>query len=134
MDRVLYTSFTFPFNYGFIPQTIAKDGDSLDIIILSAKSFSGLTIVPCNIIGLLKIRDSGVEDDKIIAVPIDEPEYKQINSITQIPHHIKKLIEHFYSHYKDLEGKKVKVIGWFDKAKAKQLLRKGLDSYNLIKR
>ena len=126
MDRVLYTSFTFPFNYGFVPQTIAKDGDPIDIVILSSKSFYSLSLVRCRIIGLLKIKDSEVEDDKIIAVPIGEPEYDQVKSIKQIPKHIKKLIEHFYSHYKDLEGKKVKVIGWFSREKAKQLLKKSL--------
>ncbi len=123
VDRVLHTSFAYPFNYGFIPSTTSPDGDELDIIVISSKAFYPLSLVKCRVIGGIKIIDSGITDDKIVAVPCDEPEYSQVKNISDLPLHYRKLVEHFFSHYKDLEGKEVKVVGWFNASKAIKLVK-----------
>lgn len=105
LDRVLFTSTHYPQNYGFIPRTYAKDYDPLDVLVLSSEDIIPMTFVRCKPIGMLKMIDNNLPDEKIIAVCVDDPFYGPYNDICEIPNHIMDEIKHFFSVYKTLEGK-----------------------------
>ena len=115
VDRVLYTSMVYPFNYGFIPGTLEEDGDPLDVLLISDYTLFPGTIIEARPIGILYMKDEEGEDAKIIAVPRDktDPTYSNIKDIVDLPQAIKNKINHFFEHYKELEpGKWVKISGW----------------------
>ena len=105
LDRVLFTSTHYPQNYGFIPKTYARDYDPLDVLVLCSESIVPMSFVECKPIGVLIMKDNGLFDEKIIAVPLNDPFYSPFNSIDDIPAHIMDEIKHFFSVYKTLEGK-----------------------------
>ena len=122
VDRILYTSMVYPFNYGFIPGTLEEDGDPLDVLIVSDYTLLPGTVIEVRPIGILYMRDEEGEDAKIIAVPKDkiDPTYSNIKDINDLPQAIKNKIVHFFEHYKELEpGKWVKVSGWGGASEAK---------------
>ncbi len=115
VDRFAFTAFQFPFNYGFVPSTSAKDGDPLDIIVLSMHPVHPGCAIRVTPIGLLQMEDEEGIDHKVIAVPMPkvDPLYGNYQSIDQVPTILKDRIKHFYEHYKDLEpGKWIKIMGW----------------------
>jgi len=123
LDRVLSTPMPYPEEYGVITETLAPDGDELDVICLTIHpTFSGL-YVPIRIIGVLRMTDKGEQDDKLLAINAAEPELNYIQKLEDIPHLIKKKIKYFFSHYKDLEGKKVEVGEFEGKEQAEKLLK-----------
>lgn len=105
LDRILYTSTHYPASYGFIPRTYGDDGDPLDVLILCSEPLEPLTLVRCYPIGLIRMKDSGKNDEKIIAIPYNEPTYKEYSDISQLPRHIFDEMSHFFSVYKALEHK-----------------------------
>ncbi len=113
LDRVLYSPMHYPGEYGFIPQTIYDDGDPMDVIVLmDEQTFPGC-IIEARPIGLMRMIDSGEKDDKILAVPKEDPRYSDYDDIEDVPVHIRKEIAQFFRTYKDLEeGKIVEVNGW----------------------
>ncbi len=120
LDRNLYSPVHYPGDYGFIPSTLSDDGDPLDVLVLvDAPSFSGcvMTVRP---IGLLEMLDQGVLDEKILAVGKTNPRYNNVWNYSEIYPHMLKEITHFFSIYKDLEGKRVEVNGWRDAAYARE--------------
>lgn len=121
VDRFLYTAFTYPFNYGFIPQTWSGDEDALDIVVLSSQPVSTGVVIPCRVIGMLETEDEEGKDAKLVAVPkakID-PTFADVNTIDDLPEHLRNKIKHFYENYKTIEpGKWVKVTNWLPKEKA----------------
>ncbi|ACY40047.1 inorganic diphosphatase [Blattabacterium sp. (Blattella germanica) str. Bge] len=118
LDRVLYSPMSYPTDYGFIPKTLSMDGDPLDaLVFLTVPTVPGC-LIKVKPIGIFFMIDEKGEDEKIICVPIADPNYNTINSIDEISLHTKKEIEHFFSVYKDLENKKVKVGNWKDQDKA----------------
>lgn len=120
-DRFLYTAFTYPFNYGFIPCTWSEDEDPLDIVVVSSETLTTGTLVECRIIGMLATEDEEGTDAKLIAVPKAkvDPVYANVNDIADLPEALKNKIKHFYENYKSIEpGKWVKVTDWQDKATA----------------
>jgi inorganic pyrophosphatase len=122
LDRALHSPIFYPGDYGFVPQTLALDGDPLDVLILTIEpTFVGCLVV-ARPIGLLKMLDEGKEDDKVLAVPVGEPSFDQIHNYSQIfPHTIRK-IQHFFETYKLLEGKKTSTGGWEDAAAARRVV------------
>lgn len=121
VDRFLYTAFSYPFNYGFVPGTKADDGDPVDVLVLSAKSVAPGTVIPAVPIGMLEMEDEEGIDTKILAVPTIkvDPYYGAWKDIGDVPTAIKDKIKHFFEHYKELEpGKWVKIKNWKDKAAA----------------
>jgi inorganic pyrophosphatase len=122
LDRALHSPIFYPGDYGFAPRTLALDGDPLDVLILvSEPTFTGCLVV-ARPIGLLKMVDDGKEDDKVLAVPLGEPEYAEIYNYTQIfPHQLRK-IQHFFETYKLLEGKQTSTNGWVDAAQARRII------------
>lgn len=109
LDRILYTSMQFPANYGFIPLTYAEDNDPLDVYVLCSESLNSLDLVRCYPIGVIVMEDCGKLDQKIIAVPFNDPVYNNYSNISDLPNHIFEEIKHFLSFYKVLENKQTAV-------------------------
>ncbi len=121
LDRVLFTSTHYPANYGLIPRTLAADGDHLDCLVLCSERISENCLVRCFPIGMILMTDQGYLDEKIIALPFGDPEYRDIKSVDELPRHIVNEMAHFFTVYKELEGKAtaVQTILGVDEAKAK---------------
>jgi inorganic pyrophosphatase len=123
LDRNLHSPMHYPGDYGFIPQTIAEDGDPLDILILGdSPAFTGC-MLNARPIGLFEMLDQGVPDEKVVAYATGNPRFSDIDSYTQVQKHVLREIEHFFSTYKDLEGKRTKVLGWKDRDVAQEAIR-----------
>jgi len=127
LDRVLYSPFHFPFDYGFIPETRSEDGDHLDAMVLGGDPLFSGCVVDARPIALLKMIDSGDNDEKILAVQDKNPRFATIKDLKDIeafnPHFLKEVV-HFYEHMKDLQGKEIKILGWEDaKAAKKEIIR-----------
>jgi inorganic pyrophosphatase len=129
VDRFMFTAFRFPFNYGFIPQTLGEDGDPLDIVVLGDRPVYPGVVIACQVIGLLEMTDEAGIDTKIIAVPTMkiDPHYGEFTDITDVPESVKSKIRHFFESYKALEpGKWVKLKDWKGKTEALQAIKKAL--------
>ena len=127
LDRVLYTSMHYPFDYGFVPSTLCEDGDPLDCLVISTFPILPGSIVRVRPIGILEMEDEKGKDEKLIAVPIEkiDPRLSWIKDIRDLPEAIKNEIKHFFEHYKELEpGKWVKVKEWKDRNYAIEYVRK----------
>lgn len=109
LDRILYTSTHYPANYGFIPRTLAEDNDPLDVLVLCSEIIFPLALVKCYPIGVISMIDNGEPDDKIIAIPFNDPTYNSFSDISQLPEHIFAEMSHFFSVYKALEGKETAI-------------------------
>lgn len=129
LDRILYTSTHYPANYGFIPRTYADDLDPLDVLLLCSEKIRPMTMVRCYPIGVLTMMDSGRNDEKIIAVPFDDPTYNSYTDISQIPQHKFDEIRHFFEVYKELEGKETVVNEIRGAEAAKEIIQKAIDDY-----
>ncbi|MBK9033656.1 MAG: inorganic diphosphatase [Myxococcales bacterium] len=129
LDRVLYSSVHYPANYGFIPQSHADDGDPLDILVLMQEPVVPLTIVRARAIGGLRMRDDKGEDDKIIAVAIDDPAFNHYTDASQLPPHLVVELDRFFRDYKILEGKTSEVDRPYSRAEALDVMRAALAAY-----
>ncbi len=129
VDRFLYTAFTYPFNYGFIPGTKAEDGDPVDVLVLSDKTVVPGSVVPAVPIGILEMEDEEGIDTKVIAVPTAkvDPFFGTWRDVGDVPAALKDKIKHFFEHYKELEpGKWVKIKEWKGKKEALAAIAAGL--------
>ena len=132
LDRVLFSPLHYPGDYGFIPRTMA--GDPLDALILvTHPNYPGI-VVESRPIGLLRMIDSGVLDDKIICVPVHDPRFDRYKNVSDVDLHVLKEIAHFFQIYKELEGKSVEVIGWMDVNEANKVILSSLSRYSCIMR
>jgi inorganic pyrophosphatase len=130
LDRVLHTSVHYPANYGFIPRTLSQDGDPLDVLVLCSESLDPLTLVKCYPVGMVTMLDNGVADEKIIAIPFNDPLYNEYKSINNLPHHVADELLHFLKIYKDLENK-VTVVQELDSiVNAKIIIKESKARYN----
>lgn len=109
LDRILHTSTHYPANYGFIPRTYGDDMDPLDVLILCSEPIEPLTLVRCYPIGVMNMIDNGMGDEKIIAIPFNDPTYNNYTNISELPVHIFDEMKHFFSVYKELEKKQTAV-------------------------
>jgi len=122
LDRALYSPMHYPGDYGFIPGTLAEDGDPMDVLALvDQPSFPGC-LIEVRPVALLNMVDSSVGDQKIISVPTRNPRFDQIHTIDQIFAHIRREIEHFFTIYKELEGKLTEMRGWGDPREARKVI------------
>jgi len=129
MDRTLYVPLHYPGDYGFIPGTLSKDGDPLDILTLVEEpSYPGIMIL-ARPVGVLDLIDRGQRDEKVLAVPQRNPRYDQIQSVDQVFAHYLREIEEFFSIYKELEGKRVDVQGWQGAEEAHRLIGECRERY-----
>lgn len=129
LDRVLYTSTHYPANYGFIPRTYADDLDPLDVLVLCQEGIIPMTLVECYPIGVLKMIDGDHVDEKIIAIPTNDPSYNCYTDISQLPQHIFDEISHFFKVYKSLEGKETVVNEVLGADEARDIIAKCISSY-----
>ena len=129
LDRVLYSSFYYPTNYGFIPQTLGDDHDPLDILVMSQIEIEPLCIVRAKVIGVMRMVDSGEGDDKILAVAADDASVNHIEDASQIPEHFYSELRHFFEQYKTLENKKVLVEDFQDKQTAIEIIDRAVEKY-----
>ena len=130
VDRFLHTPMVYPGNYGFIPHTLSGDGDPVDVLVVGRTPVMPGAVMAVRPIGVLLMEDDGGEDEKIIAVPADRlfPYHADVRDIEDLRPINRDQIEHFFTHYKDLEkGKWSKTLGWADADKAKELIREGIE-------
>lgn len=129
LDRVIYSSFHYPVNYGFIPQTLGYDGDPLDILIICSQSIQPLCLIETAVIGNMQMIDAGKQDDKIIAVAVNDPSVNHIKSMEELPSHFLAELRNFFEQYKVLENKKVMIDNFQDRATALQIINDAIDLY-----
>src|SRR6202011_2656852 len=112
LDRYLYSSSHYPGDYGFIPQTLAEDGDALDVLVMvNEPTFSGC-LIEARVIGLFRMKDRGVNDFKILGVPNTDPLFAEYQNLRDAPSHFLREVEHFFATYKQLEGVTIETMGW----------------------
>lgn len=132
VDRFMSTSMHYPTNYGYIPQTIAGDGDPVDVLVITPVPLVPGSVVRCRALGMLQMQDEAGEDAKLLAVPVNKllSIYSQLQKPEDLPAGQLKMIAHFFEHYKDLEeGKWVKVQGWAGPEAARKEITDGLANY-----
>jgi inorganic pyrophosphatase len=129
LDRAMHTSQDFPFDYGFVPQTLWHDNDPLDVILLTTYPLLPGVLVRARPIAIMNMIDGGEGDDKLIAVPIADPRWEHVQDLSDINKHTLKEIEHFYSTYKKIQNKTVEVTGFKGKAEAEAAFEEGRKIY-----
>lgn len=129
VDRVLYSSVVYPANYGFIPRTLGDDQDPLDMLVLMQEPIQPLSILRAKPIGMMPMVDEGENDEKIICVHLDDPEYSAFDHYDQLPEHRIYELQRFFEDYKKLENKEVKVGKFSDPADAVDTVRHAMDLY-----
>ena len=129
LDRVIFSSFHYPINYGFIPQTLGQDGDPLDILVMCSESIQPLCLVEANVIGNMQMIDTGVADDKIIAVAAKDPGVNYIRDVAELPKHFIAVLKNYFEQYKVLENKKVEIDDFQDKAAAYKIIEAAIALY-----
>lgn len=129
LDRVLFSSTIYPGDYGFVPQTLALDGDPLDaLVFVTNPTFPG-TLIDVRPIGVLKMVDQGQEDDKLLCVPVNDIRFNGMQDVHDVEQPFLNEIAHFFAVYKELEGKKVEILGWENAASAKKIIERSVEAY-----
>jgi inorganic pyrophosphatase len=129
MDRLLYSSLHYPGDYGIIPQTLAEDGDALDVLIMVTQPTFPGCVVEVRPLGLFRMLDGDQADDKVLAVPASDPLYNEYRELDDVPPHFLKEVAHFFTVYKDLEGIRVKPIGWAPRPEALEAIKHAMVFY-----
>jgi len=129
LDRAMYSAQDFPFDYGFVPKTLWHDGDALDVMILTTYPLIPGILVRVRPVGLMEMIDGGDNDNKVLAVPVDDIRWNDVKDLGDVNPHTIKEIEHFYSTYKKLQNKEVEVKGFKDKTAAQSAFEEGLELY-----
>jgi len=129
LDRVIYSSFYYPCNYGFIPRTYGEDKDPLDILVFTSLPVQPMTLMEAKVIGVMQMIDGGDGDDKIIAVAANDPSVNHYNNMEELPPHFFGELRHFFEEYKKLENKTVKVEEFQDKATALKIVSDAIELY-----
>ena len=129
LDRAMKTSQDYPFDYGFAPQTLWEDNDALDVVVLTTYPLSTGILVTVRPIAVMHMMDGGESDDKIIAVPMDDPRWDNTNDLSDINPHSIKEFQHFFETYKSIEGKIVTIDGVEGKDQAIEAVKKSVELY-----
>jgi inorganic pyrophosphatase len=133
VDRVLYSSVHYPANYGFLPRTYCDDSDPLDVLVLGQAAVTPLCIMRAKAIGVMQMIDQNEEDDKIIAVHADDPEYRDYRDISELPEHRLKSVKRFFEDYKALENKRVRVERFMGRFDAVNIIERSMKLYEDLK-
>lgn len=131
-DRMLFSSMMYPADYGFIPETLALDGDPLDVLVLGGEPTFPMCIMEVKPIGVFHMTDEKGPDEKLICVPVSDPIWNKLNDLSDMNPHLKEEITHFFQVYKDLEEKKVDVGGWGNAQEAYGIINKCVERYEKI--
>ncbi len=129
LDRILYTSTHYPANYGFIPRTLSEDGDPLDVLVICQEELAPMSIVECFPIGMINMIDEEAEDEKIIAIPLNDPYLNNYTDLSELPQHQFQEIKHFFEVYKFLENKTTRVDKILGREDAEQTIEKCKQAY-----
>ncbi|MBC7828978.1 MAG: inorganic diphosphatase [Chitinophagaceae bacterium] len=129
LDRIIYSSFYYPCNYGFIPQTYGGDKDPLDILVITTQPIQALCLMDAKVVGVMQMIDGGDADDKIISVAAHDPGVNHYNNIEELPKHFFDELRHFFEEYKKLENKTVVVEEFGDKSTALKVIQDAIDFY-----
>ncbi|MEM1291413.1 MAG: inorganic diphosphatase [Cyanobacteria bacterium P01_H01_bin.162] len=128
LDRVLFSSVQYPYDYGFVPNTLADDGDPLDgMVLMDQPTFPGC-VIASRPIGMLEMIDGGDRDEKILCVPAEDPRFAQVNSLDDIAAHRLDEIAEFFRSYKNLENKVTEILGWQNVDKVKPLVQQCIEA------
>src|SRR3954464_10404813 len=130
LDRVIYSSFHYPVNYGFIPQTLGQDGDPLDILVLCSQSIQSLCLVQATVIGNMQMIDNGEKDDKIIAVASKDPSVNHLREIQELSDHFVLVLKNYFEQYKVLENKVVLIDEFQNKETAYKVIDDSIKRYS----
>jgi inorganic pyrophosphatase len=130
LDRVLFSSLHYPGDYGLIPRTFYDDGDPLDILLMTNEPTFPGCIIQARPIGIFRMLDRGLHDDKILAVPATDPLFNEYDDLTDVPPHFLQEVAHFFEVYKDLEGMRTKPIGWEGAEAAKSEIMRSIKLYD----
>jgi len=129
LDRILHTSTHYPANYGFIPRTYGDDNDPLDVLLLCSEQIEPMTLVRAYPIGVISMIDNGRNDEKIIAIPFNDPNYNMYKDISELPSHVFEEMRHFFTVYKNLENKTTAVNEVSNRDVALQVIDKAINDY-----
>ncbi len=129
LDRFLFSSVVYPTDYGFIPEALGEDGDPLDAMVcVSEPTFPGC-VIPAQVVALFRMRDEKAVDDKVVCVPLEDPNWNTITDLDELPQPLRDEIAHFFSIYKQPEGKVVEVDGWYPREEALQVIEEARRRY-----
>lgn len=129
-DRLLYSAVYYPGDYGFIPRTLAGDDDPLDVLVMvTVPTFPGCLVV-VRPLGVFEMSDDKGRDEKVLAVPVEDPLYDEYQELTHTPKHFLREVEHFFEIYKELEGKETTILGWEGRDVAQRIIRESIERYN----
>lgn len=129
LDRVMHTAQDYPFDYGFVPQTLFDDGDALDVVILTTYPLMPGILVKARPVAIMEMIDGGERDDKVVAVPVDDPRFAEIQDLADLNKHFIKEMSHFFETYKKIQNKEVSVGAWHGKDVAMQAFEKSVQAY-----
>lgn len=129
LDRVMHSAQDYPFDYGFVPQTLFDDGDALDVVLVTTYPLAPGILVKARPVAIMEMTDGGDRDDKIVAVPVDDPRMNDINDIADLNSHFAKEMTHFFETYKKIQNKEVKIGEWHGAAEAKAAFDRSLKMY-----
>jgi inorganic pyrophosphatase len=137
VDRFMATAMFYPANYGYIPKTLSEDGDPVDVLVVTPVPLISGAVIPCRPVGMLKMTDESGVDAKLLAVPNNKLStlYHHVQTHLDLPQHLLLTLEHFFSHYKDLEkGKWVKIEGWAGPDEAREEIMSSVERFNQNKK
>lgn len=129
LDRVMHTAQDYPFDYGFVPQTLFDDGDALDVVLMTTYPLAPGILVKARPVAIMEMTDGGDRDDKVVAVPVDDPRFDSINDLADINPHFIKEMTHFFETYKKVQKKEVSVGEWHGKAEAVAAFARSCELY-----
>lgn len=130
LDRYLYSSSHYPGDYGFIPQTLAEDGDALDVLVMvNEPTFTGC-LIETRVIGLFRMKDRGLNDFKVLGVPHSDPLFAEYRDLGDVPRHFLREVEHFFAVYKQLEGASTETLDWASASEGIAEVRRAVDRYS----
>ncbi len=129
LDRAMHTAQPYPFDYGFVPQSLWHDGDALDVVLLTTYPLVPGILVRARPVGVMNMVDGGERDEKIIAVPVDDPRFDSVRELEDVNKHTLLEMEHFFTTYKKLQNKEVEVNGFSGREEAEKAFEEGLKLY-----
>lgn len=133
LDRVMHSAQDYPFDYGFVPQTLFDDGDALDVVLLTTYPLAPGILVKARPVAIMEMIDGGERDDKVIAVPVDDPRFDEVHDLADLNKHFIKEATHFFETYKKVQGKEVQIGAWLDAAAAKTAFARSREMYDAKK-
>ncbi len=129
LDRVMHTAQDYPFDYGFVPQTLFDDGDALDVVLLTTYPLMPGILVKARPVAIMEMTDGGDRDDKIVAVPVDDPRFSEVQDLGDLNKHFIKEMTHFFETYKKIQNKEVGIGAWHGKDAAREAFTKSVETY-----